>query len=168
MFTMFFTKDIWDVVLDEAIKLRTSLRSVYLSYSVSKNSDGTVPDDNIKITFSRALISSEQDEITNLINTIDSSYDLWARKVIETQTMSWAESRGREVMRQFSSNNIYRGKTEEQIEQLVTQYPDIIHSLTTGSLKTAYATFLNMSPDANISQEEIDEFVLRLAIILGV
>lgn len=164
----FYTKNIDPEVLDEAIKLRTSLRSVYLSCFVNENEDGSVEDDNIEVRFTRALTSYEQDEITNLVNLVGPTYDLMIRKSIERNTMAWAMEKGKVVLAQFAANNLARGKSAQQVEALVTDYPDIIHSLLTGSLQTSYIIFSNMTADANISQEEIDEFKLRLAIILGV
>jgi hypothetical protein len=162
-----YTKDLDIEVLDEAIKLRTSLRSVYIGSHIKINGDGSMPDDNVCIYFSRALISTEQDEITNLVNAIGPSYDLIIRKNIEKNTMVWAMSKGQEVLSQFAANNIYRQKTPAQITALVNNYASITTSLLTGSLTTAYQLFLQQQPDGNISQEEIDEFVLRLEIILG-
>lgn len=163
----YYTKDINAGVLNEAINLRTTLRREFIKCQVCSESDGSIQDDNIEIEFSRALTSSEQDEITNLINAIGPTYDLVIRKNIETNTMAWAEQKGQMILRQFAANNIYKQKTDDQVEALVTQYPDLIHSLITGSLKTSLKVFMTMVPDNNISREELDEFVLRLQIILG-
>lgn len=163
-----YTKVLDNEVLTEAIQLRTTLRNEFIGCHYAVATDGTAPIDNICLDFSRALTSSEQDEITNIVNAMGPTYDLVIRKSIEQNTMKWATEKGAEVLRQFAANNLYRGKTAEQVEALVTDYPDIIHSLLTGSLQTAYITFSNMVPDVNISQEEIDEFKLRLAVILGI
>lgn len=166
----FYTKEgIDSEVVGEAIRLRTTLKDVFIGGFTSDKRDaqGDIFDDNIELQFTRALVSSEQDEITGIINMIGPSYDLMIRKNIELNTMSWAIKKGSEILAQFGANNLYRGKTEEQIEALVTQYPELIHSLVTGSLQTTYGIFLAMVPDANISQEEIDEFRIRLQIILG-
>lgn len=165
----FYTKDHIDSeVLNEAIRLRTTLRNIFIGSLTSEKLDlnGAVFDDNIELQFTRALTSSEHDEVTNLINIIGPSYDLMIRKNIENATMSWAIKTGQEILAQFGANNLYRGKTAEQIEALVTGYPDLIHSLITGSLQTTYTVFTQMTPDANISQEEIDEFKARLEVIL--
>ena len=156
-------------VLTEAINLRTTLRAEFLECYISDKRDmaGNILDDNIEMVFSRALTSVEHDEITNIINSIGPSYDLMIRKNIEKNTMSWAIKTGNEILAQFGANNLYRGKTPVQVEALVTSYPDLIHSLITGSLQATYAIFLAMPADANISQEEIDEFTLRLKIALG-
>lgn len=168
MQTYTYTKDIPSDVLTEAISLRTSLRSVFVKCSTSKFADGTIPDDNIVLSFSRVLLSEEQDEIANLINIINPSYDLWARKNIENNTMRWAMSIGQSILAQFSSNNLYAQKTEEQIDALVENYPHLIHSLMTGSLKKAYKEFMTMQPDENITEIELNEFRLRMKIILGI
>jgi len=167
----FYTKDgIDSEVLGEAIRLRTTLKDVFIGGFTSDKKDmqGNVLDNNIELQFTRALVSSEQDEIPAIINMIGPSYDLMIRKNIELNTMSWAIKKGQEVLAQFGANNLYRGKTQSQISALVTQYPDLIHSLVTGSLTTTYCIFLSMVPDANIGQEEIDEFRIRLQIILGI
>lgn len=168
----FYTKSgVNSEVLTEAICLRTSLRKVFIGVSISEKistETNNIFDDNIEIQFSRALTSIEQDEITNLINMIGPMYDLMIRKNIELNTMNWALKTGQELMAQFGANNLYRQKTPQQIVELITNYSELINSLLTGSLQTAYGVFSTMHPDANISQEEIDEFKLRLEIVLGV
>ncbi len=168
---IFYTKSGINVeVLTEAIQLRTTIRKELIGVLISEkiNPDtGLVCDDNIEIQFTRALVSSELDEITNLINMVGPMYDLMIRKNIELNTMSWAIKTGQTLMAQFGANNLYAQKTTAQVTALATQYPELIHSFITGSLQTAYGIFLAMTPDANITQEEIDEFKLRLEIILG-
>ena len=165
----FYTKSVDSEVLNEAICLRTSLRKVIVGVLVSDElkPDGTPIDNNIELQFTRALTSAEQDEITNIINAVGPTYDLMIRKNIENDTMAWAMKQGQTILAQFGANNLFRGKTNVQVDALVTQYPDLIHSLVTGSLSATYRIFSAMTPDANISQEEIDEFKLRLAIVLG-
>lgn len=164
----YYTKNLDAEVLMEAIQLRTSLRSVFVGCHVLVNGDGSVSDDNIEIEFSRALISTELDEVTNIVNLIDSSYDLMIRKTIQRDTMTWARRKGVELMDIFSSNNVFANKTPTQVRALVANYPVLLNSLMTGSLQTAYGEFLTMVPDENIAQSEIDEFKLRLEIILGI
>lgn len=167
----FFTKENVDSeILTEAIQLRTTLRTVFLGCLISEERSelDVILDDNIEVQFSRALISTELDEITNIINIIGPSYDLVIRKSIELNTMSWAIKTGQQLMAQLGANNLYAGKTAEQVHALATAYPELIHSMITGSLATTYGIFLAMVPDANITQEEIDEFTLRLKVILGI
>jgi hypothetical protein len=166
----FYTKEgIDSEVLNEAIRLRTSLRVEFIGGLTSdkRDANGAIKDDNIELHFTRALISSEQDEITSLVNMIGPSYDLMIRKNLEKNTMAWAIKSGQEIIAQLGANNLYRGKDASQIKALAIDYPDLVHSLITGSLQTTYGIFSVMAPSANISQEEIDEFKLRLEIILG-
>lgn len=163
----YYTKDLSAEVLTEAIQLRTTIRKEFVTCLVTMAGDGSLPEDNVSLEFDRALTSSEQDEITNIVNAIGPTYDLVIRKNIELGTMAWAEQKGHMILRQFASNNMYQGKTDDQVDALATKYPDIIHTLVTGSLTASYRLFSSMVPDENISQDEIDEFTLRLAIILG-
>ena len=163
----YYTKNVDAEILEEAINLRTSVRSEFVGCHVTKNGDGSVPTDNIELEFNRALTSSEQDEITAIINSYGPAYDLVVRKGLEKNTMNWAMEEGHKILRQFAANNIYRGKSAAQVKALITDYPAMINSLVTGSLQTALAEFASTTPDANISQDEIDEFVLRLQITLG-
>lgn len=158
-------------VLTEAICLRTTLRGVFGSVSISEkiNKDtGTIYDNNIEIGFTRALTSAEQDEITNLVNMVGPTYDLMIRKNIELNVSSWAMKEGQSLLAQFGANNLYLQKTDAQIDALIENNGVLLNSLVTGSLKKAYREFLKMVPDANISQQEIDEFKLRLEIVLGI
>lgn len=167
----FYTKSgIDNEVLKESILLRTTLRTIFIDLMISEKLDdnGALVDDNIEMQFSRALTSLEQDEITNLVNMVGPTYDLMIRKNIELNTMSWAQKEGMKLMSILGANNLYRQKTFSQVEALTTQYPELIHSMLTGSLTITKSIFDNMTPDANISQEEIDEFKLRVNIILGV
>lgn len=166
----FYTKSSVDSeILTEAIQLRTSVRKEFTGCLISQKKDeqGAILDNNIELHFSRALSSAEHDEITLIINNYGPGYDLVIRKSIEKNVASWARKQGTELVDKLGANNMYRGKTPTQIEALVTEYPILVTSLLTGSLNTAYAIFLNKLPDANITQEEIDEFKLRLEIILG-
>lgn len=163
----YYTKPMDSNTFQEAVNLRTTLRKVIEGIQVSGDFFSETEDDNIEIVANRALTSAEQDEITNLVNTIDQTYDLYLRAKIEKSTMSWAMTIGKEMLCKFSSNNLYRGKSDAQVDALVENYPHLIHALLTGSLTKAYREFISMVPDENISQEEIDEFALRLLIILG-
>lgn len=167
----FYTKSgIDSEVLCEAIRIRTSLRAEFIGGYTTEKLDayGELIDNNIELHFTRALISSEHDEITALINIIGPAYDLVIRKHIEKNTMPWARKTGQELLDQFGANNLYKGKSDAQIDALSKDYPDIYHTLGMGSLKAAYRIFLVLAPDENISQEEINEFKLRLEIILGI
>lgn len=164
----YYTKNIDPEVLNEAINIRTSLRLEFIGCRVNIKSDGSIDDDNVELEFSRALVSSEQDEISNLVNEIGPSYDLAIRKNIEKNTMVWAMETGKTILSQFSANNVYRQKSNDQIDALVENYSHLINSLITGSLTKAYREFNQMVPDENISQEEIDEFIKRMQIALGI
>lgn len=163
----YFTKWIDGEVLQEAIVLRTSLSELFCGIRILGTPEN-IPDDNIEICTTRALYSHEQDEITNIINVIDENYDLWVRKKIEKQTMSWAIKEGQEVIAQIGANNIYRGKDENQTDRLVENYPNLLNALGTGSLKKAYREFLAITPNDDFTQEELDEFVKRMEYLLRI
>lgn len=163
-----YTKSVDAEVVNEAINLRTSLRSIYLGCHVHLNADGSAPEDNICLDFSRALTSSEQDEITVIINAYGPEYDLVVRKKIEKGTMTWAKAKGSEFLDQFSANNMYRQKDAATIKRLIEADKDLITSLKIGSLQTSLGYLMAKTPNADITQEEIDEFVLRMKIILGI
>lgn len=167
METYTYTKKLSPDVLTEAIKLRTSLRKVFTSIEYREEADGTVEDKNVSLMFNRALTSSEQDEITQVVNDMSDTYDLVVRKGLERDVMTWAETQGNMLIRQFGANNIYQQKTDEQIDALATNYKDVLSALSTGSLKSAYRQMLAMQPDSNISQAEIDEFTIRIMEVLG-
>lgn len=163
----YHTKVLDSEVLEEAIRLRTTLHKDFVGCKVELNHDGTAPQNNVELSFSKVLTSAEWDSVAVILNEIGPSYDLQIRKGIENGTMTWAMAEGMKLMAQLSANNVYRGKTAEQIERILVKTEPIIRSLVTGSLKTTYAQFSAMAPDGDISQEEIDEFKKRLEIILG-
>lgn len=169
-----YTKKIDPEVLLEAIQLRTSLRPKLLGVNISQNPDGSVPDDNITIEMTEALLSAEIDELTIVINAIDASYDLMVRKKIERDVIKWATAMGNMVLNQFASNNLYRGKTDEEIDSIIEDNSVLIHSLNTGSLTKAYREFLALETRivggevvVGITLPEVQEFKLRMQIILG-
>lgn len=162
----YFTKNVNDEVLDEAIKLRSDLGNIYLGSSVEINQDESVNDDNIEIRFNRAITAAEKDQIINLINLIDDNYDLVIRKKIEQDTMVRSMQFGQQFLAQFSANNIYRGKSAVQVAAIIQTYPDLINYALTGSMSGLHYMVSNMTPDENISQEEIDEFKKRIEFFL--
>lgn len=155
-------------VLAEAIDLRTSLRGTYVGIKTRYPSASDENQDTfVEIRFNRSLTSAEKDEITNIINALGPTYDLQIRKKIERETATWAMIQGHTVLRQFVANNLFRQKTHEQIRSLLDEKCLLITSLMTGSLTIAYTEVLSLVPDEKFSQNEIDEFKLRLEILLG-
>ncbi len=156
-------------VLTEAIALRIPFSDVCTGIKTRypKPSDEN-QDTYTEIHLSRTLTSEEHDQITAIINALGPSYDLQIRKGIEKNVMVWAMEQGHLLLRQFAANNIYRQKTPEQLTRLLDEKCLLITSLMTGSLTIAYSELSATIADEDFSQEEIDEFKLRLEIALGI
>lgn len=154
-------------ILKDIIMLNDTLRPLVSNISVSTNMDGSVDDDNVSIETTAVLLSAEEDELNTAINGY-SANPLVVRYQIEHNTMNPAMTYGMNFLAKFSANNLYLGKTALQINTLLDTYPELIHAAITGSLVALYQTMCTMVADANISQEEIDEFKKRLEIYLGI
>ncbi len=163
----YYTKEVVGTILQEIIDLNNILRPLIKNVSVTNNADGSIPDDNIEISTDIVLDSTQLDELASIINAYSASHALVIRYGIETNIMTPAMMYGYTFLSKLSANNIYLGKTAEQINALLATYPSLIHAALTGSLNSLYAIISAMTPDANISQDEIDEFQLRLEIYLG-
>jgi len=163
----YYTKSVIADVLQDMVNLNNILRPLVKNVSVTTNSDGSIPDDNIEISTDIVLESTQLDELAALINAYGPANALVVRYGIETNVMTPAMQYGYNFLSKLSANNIYLGKTAEQINALLANYPDLIHAALTGSLISLYSVISTMEADANISQDEIDEFKLRLEIYLG-
>lgn len=163
-----YTKEVIADVLHEMISFNSTLRPKFEGLMVKVNGDGTVPDDNVEVVMTEVLLSAEEDELTAIVNSYGPANQFVVRYGIEQNVMTPAVKFGNDFLMKFASNNIYLGKTPVQIGTLLNTYPDLIHASITGSLTALYATISSMVADENISQEEIDEFKLRLEIYLGI
>ena len=147
-------------VLNEMILFNSNLRAKSIGISIA----GT----DIECCFNAALEPSEHDELNVIIDQYGPSHELVVRKGIETNTMVKCMKFGESFLAKFTANNIYREKSSAQISSLLSTYPDLIHCCITGSLQSLYYIISNMVASENISQDEIDEFKLRLEIFLGI
>jgi hypothetical protein len=155
--------------LIEALQLRTEISELVIGiFKTGKHSMGTLEEvqDNLRISCSRALLSEELDQLKSVVNSLDENYDLVIRKKIQKETMSKSRSFGLSFLDMFSANNVYRGKTPEQIGAILQTYPGLINCCLTGSIKALYFTVSTMENNENISIEEIEEFKKRLEIHL--
>jgi len=163
----YYTKSVIADVLQDMISLDNILRPLVKNVSVTTNSDGSIPDDNVEISTDIVLDSAQLDALAAVINAYGPAHALVVRYGIETNVMTPAMQYGYNFLSKLSANNIYLGKTAEQINALLSNYPELIHAALTGSLISLYTVISGMVADANISQDEIDEFKLRLEIYLG-
>jgi len=164
----YYTKSVIADVLQDMISLDNVLRPLVKNVSVTTNSDGSIPDDNIEISTDIVLDSAQLDALAVVINAYSPAHALVVRYGIETNVMTPAMQYGYNFLSKLSANNIYLGKTAAQINALLADYPELIHAALTGSLISLYTVISTMTADANISQDEIDEFKLRLEIYLGI
>jgi len=155
-----YTKALDGSILDDMIKLNVELRPKY--------SRTTVVVDDVVCIFNEALTAEEHDTLNVVIDQYSDTHPLVVRRDIELNHMVPAMSFGMNFLAKFSANNIYLGKTGIQVAALLEAYPDLIHAAITGSREALYYTVATMVPSADISQEEIDEFTLRLKIELGI
>lgn len=146
-------------ILQTMILFNDSLRPKFSSISLEESS--------VTVSFSEALTVSEHDELNVIVSDYSETHELVVRDSIERNVMSAAMLFGQTFLTKFAANNIYRGKTSEQINSLLSTYPTLILAAQTGSLNTLYAVISSMVPADNISQEEIDEFKKRLELYLG-
>lgn len=154
-----YNKSVIADVLDDMIKFNSLLRPKYIG--VLSNATAII------CRFSEALTPDEHDTLNVIVDSYSDTHELVVRKGIEENVMTPAMIYGNNFLAKFSANNLYRNKTPIQIGTLLATYPDLIHAAITGSLTALYGTMLTMVADANISQEEIDEFKLRLELHLG-
>jgi hypothetical protein len=165
-----FTTQINYSILNDAIRLRTSLSDVIEKVEYSFNSykyEQQELVDNLGIHCNRALLSSERDEIVNLVNSINDDYDLVIRDKIKKTISNQKIEFGKDFLSVFAASNTYLNKSAEQISNLLGQYPNLIMCCLTGSIETLLALVHTITPDDNISQSELDEFIKRIEIFLA-
>ena len=160
-------------MLEEVIKLRSSagkhLKEVKYSYipDYMKSIGYEYDEDNLLLHFDKALLSEEKDEIANIVNSLNDDYDLVKRDRIKKGIIKDKMAFGHDFMAMFAANNEYRNKTAQQIGGMLAKYPALITCCLTGSIESLYGLVLTMKEDEFVTQEEIDEFKLRLEIYLG-
>lgn len=153
------------VVLMDMIKL-SSLKPKLESLKVVFNPD-TDEMDTVEIYMIEVLQSTDEDILAQIINEYSPSYSLEARYHLENSLINPAMSYGREIIAKMGTNNVYLQKTDAQIQAISANFQPLIMDLLTGSLKQAYYKVLDIQPDANITQAELDEFKSRIGWFLG-
>ena len=161
MEVLYFRIDIDTIVLREAINLRTSL-SDFLTKIEYQHMNEQTEENNLAIHFNRALLSSEKDEIADLVNVVNDEYDLCVRKKIKETSTKSKIAFGNEFIAMISANNEYRNKSDYQVAAMIEKYPRIIMCCLLGAISSLYNLVLTMESDENISDEEIQEFKLRI------
>ena len=164
----YYTKD-FDVnsaVLMDMLRLsslKPKLDNIRIGYNPDIDKMGT-----IEVFMTEVLQSEEEDILIGIINEYSLTCPMQIRYNLETTLINPAMSYGQEILAKFASSNLYLQKTDAQIDALVEGYPELIHSLITGSLTKAYREFASMPANENITQAEIDEFKARLGWFLGI
>lgn len=167
----YYTKHVESTPMREVIMLgvdKTLWRKITQLNIRTFAKEEDLQDDNIEICTTEVLTSAEEDQIANAINSYSPTHELVIRYGIELNTMNPAVTFGNQLTQKFASNNLYRNKTGEQVNALLSNNLLLILALLTGSLTTAYGVFAAMPADENISQGEIDEFKKRLELYLGI
>lgn len=114
------------------------------------------------------LALEDEDSLISVINSYTLTCEMQIRYNIEKTLITPAMQYGNEILAKFASNNFYRQKSDAQVDALIEGYPELIHSLITGSLTKSYREFSIMEANENITQEEINEFKARVGWFLGI
>lgn len=122
----------------------------------------------IEIHTKRLLLSEEEDALIAIINAFTVDCEMVTRKYLKDTVMAQAMNFGTDLLKEIAASNIYKGKTDEQYHAFLENYVVLIHSLQTGSLKTAYSEFMTMVPNGDFSEGELTEFRRRLGLFLGI
>ena len=151
--------------LIDMIKL-SSIKEKFESLKVCYNQE-TSTMDIIEVYMKEVLVSEDEDVLVEIINEYSPSCEMQVRYDLESSLINPAMSYGREIIAKMGTNNVYKQKSDAQIQAISASTKDLVDDLLTGSLKQAYFKCLVMQPDENISQEEIDEFTKRVGWFLG-
>jgi hypothetical protein len=165
MHTYSFTKKIKYGVLVDAINLKTTLGSLFVSYGYKESKEEDLSD-NLTIVFNRVLLSHEEDEINDLINNLNDNHELVVRHGIRMNEVKNKMSFGKSFIDIFAANNVYRNKSSEQVAVMLQSYPSLIMCCLTGSIEALYSIVSNMLPDPNITEEELEDFKKIIEIFL--
>jgi hypothetical protein len=163
----YYTKDheINPVVLVDLIKL-SSLSTKFESLKAVYRPDSHMMD-SVEVYMSEVLLSEDEDILIDIINDYSQSCEMEIRYNLERDLINPAMGYGRELLAKFGSLNVYKQKTDAQIQALTSTMQPLIIDLLTGSLKQAYSKALALLPDENITAEEISEFQKRIGWFLG-
>jgi hypothetical protein len=174
----YYTKSVNSEILKEMFLLNADIWPKIFAINVQGlESDETPKEDNIEIMFKEVPTSAELDIVAEIINDYGSGHELHIRYGLETNVMVPAMQFGQTILAKFAANNLYRGKTDEQVDSLITDYPELIHGLVTGSLTASFREFATletrMLPPNNevipaFDLAEIQEFKRRIGLYLGV
>lgn len=163
MATYAYTKTVNGEIFGAIIQLNETLYPL-VSYVHVGPMEGV--DGDLHIITNTVLSSSEEDELIAIVNNYDSS-PLIQRKYIKDNYATPAMGFGADFIAEFGANNVALGKTEAQIDSLIADNPTLISAALSGSIKSLHRIISDLVADANISQDEIDEFKRRLEVYLG-
>lgn len=151
--------------LIDMIKL-SSIRLKFESLKVVYNTE-TKCMDTVEIYTTEVLVSEDEDVLVNIINEYSTTCEMQVRHDLESSLINPAMSYGREMIAKMGTNNVYKNKTDAQIQAISIALSGLTMDLLTGSLKQAYYKCLALQADENISQDEINEFTKRIGWFLG-
>ncbi len=78
-----------------------------------------------------------------------------------------AQAFGHDLIVEFAVQNILNGLTASQIAALATKLAGVQALLSSGSLHTALLAIQSLTPDANLTQDTINDFAGRIQDYLG-
>lgn len=157
--------DVNSAVLMDILRLSTlkpKLENLKIEYNADTSLMGI-----IHVYMNEVLVSEDEDILIGIINDYTLTCEMQIRYNIETELINPAMSYGREMLAKFGTNNVYRQKTDEQIQGISESFQPLILDLLTGSLKQAYYKALALEASESTTQEEIDEFQQRIGWFLG-
>lgn len=155
-----FTKSVNPDVLKEMLLLTSIWRKI--------NNVNFYEDSNeIEISTTEVLVSADEDILNQVINDYSSTHPLVLRHDFEKAAIGPAMNFGLELLGKMGSNNVIAGKSAAQIQDMFDTHASLILMLVSGSLIMAHSYISAMTPTANFTQAEIDEFTRRLEVYLG-
>ena len=170
----YYTKDVKQAPFVDLLRIRLS-KDLWRKIRIATRSTA---EDNVCIESDIVLTSDELDEIAVAINEYSNAHPFVMRHQVELETMNPNATFGQVLIDKISSNNIVRNRhmtlvddngTPKSLSQIMIERNQLlIISLLIGSLDIAYQMTLSFTPDETITQEEIDEYLKRLELQMGI
>ena len=116
--------------------------------------------DILSFVFSASLTTDENTEFNSIIQNHQPTDAI-------IKILNDAEVFGRKLVDEYKKLNILRGRTTDEVDQILTDLKDVLDALFTGSLYVALKRINDFTATALVTQADKDDFTTKINKYLG-
>lgn len=155
-----YTKDV------HAPALRNEVLAINETSLGGKFTDNiSIAGNEVCIELSEELTAPEEVALNNVV-AAHSKQNALIKKGVE-EAIDKAMEFGKKLIIEYGAQNVIEGKTTAEVKQIAVKFAELQNLLMSGSLYAARDAMDDITPDALVTQETIDDFKAKLDAYLG-